>query len=128
MQRQYYGIKFPFTNNNEQCYYTDLNITTKDKVRSDLLHLVLTPKGQKLRDPNYGTDLIKFIYEQNDNETWNGISNEIKKCVSKYMPYVILNEVNVAQDTNDEFSVYVKLDFSVKQGNSLVNDSIAVNI
>ena len=63
---QKYGIKYPFTLDNEDGFYVDLNKTISDGVKSQLLHLIFTPKGQKLRDPNFGTDLIKFIFEPKD--------------------------------------------------------------
>ena len=128
MNVQYYGIKFPFTNDNEQGYALDLNSNIKEKTRSELLHLILTPKGQRLRNPDFGTNLIRFIYDQNDETTWKNVRAEIESAVEKYLPYVKLSQVEVAQDETNAFAVYVKLTFKFQQGNSTITDSIAVKI
>ena len=54
---QKYGIKYPFTSDNDEGYLLDLNETLADGVKSQVLHVIFTPKGQKLRDPDFGTDL-----------------------------------------------------------------------
>lgn len=128
MNRQYYGIKFPFVNNNEQGYLTDVNVTTKEMVRSELIHLILTPRGQRIRKPDFGTRLMQFIYEQNDDVTWAEVEDEIKSCVSKYLPYVTLNSLEVSQDMNDEFAIYVKMQITIAQGSNRINDSVIVQI
>ena len=59
---QKYGIKYPFTNDNDDGTYIDLNKTFSDGIQSQVLHVIFTPKGQKLRDPDFGTDLIKYLF------------------------------------------------------------------
>ena len=72
-------------------YFIDVNKTLKDKVRSILMHVIFTPKGQKLRDPEFGTDLIRYIFEPNDNISWEGIKAEITEIVNKYVQdYIII--------------------------------------
>ena len=75
--KQYFDIKYPFTNDCIEKYEFDLNKSEKEKVASELLHLIFTPKGQRLRLPNYGTDLIKYIFEPNDSDAWKAIKGEI---------------------------------------------------
>ena len=87
---QKYGIKYPFTLDNEDGFYVDLNKTISDGVKSQLLHLIFTPKGQKLRDPNFGTDLIKFIFEPKDSNTLNMLKTEIASQVKKYIHFMKL--------------------------------------
>ena len=65
-KKQYFGIKYPFMSDGFQNFYLDANETIQDKVRSQLMHIVFTPKGQRLRNPEFGTDLVKYIFEQDD--------------------------------------------------------------
>ena len=46
------GISYPFDNRVFNSTYT-----TKDQLRSNLINFLLTNKGEKLFDPNFGTDL-----------------------------------------------------------------------
>ena len=40
-----------------------MNQTDKDAIRADLLHLLLTNKGERLYLPDFGSDLKKYIFE-----------------------------------------------------------------
>ena len=57
-KKQFYGIKYPFTYNNEDLVYVDLNETYEDSIQAQVLHIIFTPKKQKLRDPDFGSDLV----------------------------------------------------------------------
>ena len=113
MSRQFYGIKFPLTEESDNLTFFDMNETKEDSVKSMLLHIVLTPKGQRLRKPDFGTDLIKFIYEPNDGSTWSGIKEEIRKQVSLYLPEVVFENINIVRNTENEHDIYVEIDYSI---------------
>ena len=68
---QKYGIKYPFTSDNDEGMFIDLNKTYAESIKSQVLHLIFTPKGQKLRDPNFGTDLVKYIFGPKDEATFS---------------------------------------------------------
>ncbi len=127
-KKQYFGIKYPFTSDGFQNFYVDANSSVKEKVRSQLMHVVFTPKGQRLRLPDFGTDLIKFIFEPNDQITWESVKNEVNDSVKLWIPNIVVNNIQVVKNEEDETQVYVRLDYSVSNGNQITNDSIAVQI
>lgn len=126
-KKQYFGLKYPFTNNCIEKYELDLNTSQEDKVTSELLHLIFTPKGQRLRKPNYGTDLIRYIFEPNDETAWAAIKKEIQESVSKWINNVNLNDIQVVS-TEEGNEIYVRIDYSVIDGNYTYDKSIAVEI
>ena len=128
MKKQFYGIKFPFTNNDVENYYVDLNSKPSDKVKSILMHVVFTPKGQKIRDPEFGTDLIKYIFQPNDSISWDGIKSEVSSIVSRYVKGVTLKNIQIIQNENDLAEIYVRLDYSVSNGQKVINDSLITKI
>ena len=129
MARQhYYGIRYPFTSNDNDNFYVDVNYTLKGKVRSQLMHVIFTPKGQKIRDPEFGTDLIKFIFENNDSASWEGIKNEVASVVNKYTTNITLNDINVLKGEDDPSEVFVRIDYSVKEGNKETKDSVIAKL
>lgn len=127
IKKQYFDIKYPFTNDGVEKYELDLSRNEKDKVASQLLHLLFTPKGQKLRNPQYGTDLIQYIFEPNDNLAWQSIKTEIQDSVNRWLPGVDLTNVEVMASENGE-QIFVRIDYSVRNGNYVYNNSIAVEI
>ncbi len=125
---QYLGIKYPFTNNEFQNFFLDVNETEQERIRSQIMHVIFTPKGQRIREPEFGTDLIKFIFEPNEEVTWDGLKNEIIDAVQTYVDNVILHDIKVAKSEENDTAVYVRIDYSIKQGNKLIKDSIVTEL
>lgn len=92
------------------------------------MHVIFTPKGQKIRDPEFGTDLIKFIFENNDSASWEGIKNEVASVVNKYTTNITLNDINVLKGEDDPSEVFVRIDYSVKEGNKETKDSVIAKL
>ena len=125
---QHFGIKFPFLEDDFHNFFLDTNTSPKEKVRSQIMHIVFTPKGQRLRCPDFGTDLIKYIFEQNDGFNWEEIKEEIRNSVNRWAPNIVLNNISVAKNEDDPSEIYVRLDYGVKEGSYITNDSIAVKL
>ena len=92
------------------------------------MHIIFTPKGQKLRDPEFGTDLIKYIFEPYDTVSWEGIKNEVSESVRKYVNGITINNISVLQNDEEMAEIYVRLDYSVSDGINVVDDSIVTKI
>ena len=61
VKTQKYGIKFPFNILSEDKTLLDLNKTKGEQVKSQLMHLLFTQKGQRLRSPDFGTNLLQYF-------------------------------------------------------------------
>ena len=127
-KRQYFGIKYPFLRDDFQHFYVDTNNNLKEKVRSQLMHIVFTPKGQRLRCPEFGTDLIKYIFDPNEGTTWEAVKNEVSESVNRWANNISLNNIQVVKNEEDDSEIFVRLDYSVSEGNKITNDSIVVQI
>ena len=127
-KQQLFGIKYPFTHDEFQNFFVDANITEKDKARSQIMHVIFTPKGQRIRNPEFGTDLIRYIFSPSDTESWESIKNEISTSVQKYVPNVTLNDIRVVQSDDERAEIFVRMDYSIKEGNRIVKDSIITQI
>ena len=126
--KKYYGIKYPFTHNNDDGFFIDLNETYADKVASEILHVLLTPVRTRIHKPDFGTNLSKYIFEFNDDMSWNDVKNEAVSSVNKYVSNVSLNDVQVLKDENDEHNVFLYLKYSVKKGNTIENNELGVKL
>lgn len=127
-RKQYYGIKFPFTANNLDGFFLDLNEKIEDKVASEILHVILTPKRSRIRKPEFGTNLAKFIFEPNDELTWEGVKSEVMESVSAYVANVNLTNIEVVTPDEDPHSIYLDLRYTVKKGNKEENSRMVVKL
>ena len=92
------------------------------------MHVIFTPKGQKLRDPEFGTDLIKYIFAPNEGETWGSIKSDIAEVIKKYVRGVTLNDISVLQSEGGIHEVFVRIDYSISNGFKTITDSIVTKL
>lgn len=127
VKKQYYGIKFPFTMNNNEGIYLDLNNDYHEKVASEIAHVLLTPKGTRIRMPEFGTDLIKYIFEPSDSFVWDDVKDNIKDNVTRYVPNATIKEIEVIRKDDDN-SLFVDLKFDVRKGKSIENNRMIIKL
>lgn len=120
------GIRYPFTNESLTKTFIDLDYDMGDVVKSELMHLIFTPKGQRIRNPEFGTRLINFIFSPNDNDTWGDVKQEIKEAVSKFMPSVNLTDINVYQE--DTYGLIARIDYTVDNGSTISQQTITTRL
>ena len=97
---QNYGIRFPINVTSEDRTLFDLNHTRAEEVKSEIMHIVFTPKVQRVRQPNFGTSLIQYIFEPNDGQSWGDIVTEIKETVKTWIPDCKVENIEVAEMDN----------------------------
>ena len=125
---QYFGIKYPFTSDNLDEMFIDLNDTYEDSVKSKMLHVIFTPKGSRLRMPDFGTNLVQYIFEPNDGDTLSNIKSEITIQVGKYVPGVRFDDISVVRDDKDERGTVVILYYTIQKGENEVSESLGIKI
>jgi hypothetical protein len=115
MSDKYINIKYPFQDGSNG-FFVELNQTTKEAVKSDLLHLLLTNKGTRYYLPDFGTNLRRYIFQPNDAPTHNEIISEIQVAIDTYLPGLRIVDIAVTVDSFDENIAVVNVKFSVGQG------------
>ena len=110
-----YNIKFPLNDDVSTNNFFEMSKTSKDAYTSDLLLLLLTQRGERYYEPDYGTNIIKYIFEPNDNITINDIEQEIKRTVALYIPTLTIDKFEIAQDKDAD-------------GEDIPDDQIIINI
>lgn len=125
---QKYGIKYPFTCDNTEKMFLDVNDTYMEGVKSKVLHVIFTPKGTKIRDYEFGTDLIKYIFSPKDSDTFSEIKAEIKESVKKRVPEVDFRDIDIFYGEDDENSIIVTVEYSVTIGNKVEITTVGVKL
>ncbi len=127
MGKKFINIRFPFQNS-PQGDFLALNDQNIDAIKSDLMHLILTAKGQRLYNPDFGTNLVKFIFEPEDGFTLSKIKEEITTAVRKYLPKLEINEINVQQSPDSEFAAVITINYTVTDDVFQVSDTVIINL
>tara|TARA_R100000458_G_C8276349_1_gene251640 strand:- start:3735 stop:4382 length:648 start_codon:yes stop_codon:yes gene_type:complete len=78
------GITLPLTPDEHSPYGMKLAYSTAQAVQSDLINLLLTQKGERLDNPEFGSNLNKFLFRQNTSDLEPLIEDEIRGAFSAY--------------------------------------------
>lgn len=89
-----YGVIFPFIGSPLN-YYFGLSENAGDEIRANLLHLLLTAKGSRYYNPDFGTRIYEFIFDPLDGETFDAIKSEVQQQIEKYIPNLTINDITV---------------------------------
>ena len=127
-KQQKYGIKYPFTNDNLDNTYMDVNKTYSEGIKSQVIHVIFTPKGTKLRDPNFGTNLVDYIFGPKDETQFSLIREDITSQIGKYVPAVRFKDINIYTDETEENGIIVSISYSVKMGDKMEDTTVAIKI
>jgi len=122
------GINFPFIES-KKGYYLDMTITDAEDVRASLMHLLLTNKGERFMMPEFGTDLLKYIFEPNDTKTITDLKLDINTTISKYIPNMQIN--NIIINNNDEVNketITIKIEYTVSDGFYSQSDTLSIEL
>jgi len=121
---RYINIDVPFKDS-DKGFDLNLNQTDRDAIRADLLHLLLTNKGERLYLPDFGSDLKKYIFEPNDNITHAEIRDNLNETISKYIPNLIVNSIEFKNDEIEEL-IIVELTYTVSEGTFTSTDTVTL--
>jgi uncharacterized protein len=124
---KYININYPFKDS-PKGFFLDLNADDASAIKADLMHLILTRKGQRLYNPDFGTDLLKFIFEPNDTLTLAGIKTEITSVVKKFLPKLHIDEINVVQSDESEYAAVVTIKYTITDDVFSQEDTVIINI
>jgi len=108
------NINFPFRDS-DKGFFLELNTEDSKDIKADLLHLILTNKGERLYLPDFGTNLRKYLFNQYDGITEGDIKNEISEAVKKYIPNLKINTITFDEAPQSQYGVVVRIDYTVSE-------------
>jgi len=109
------GVSLPFNGPSGPFNST---YSTKDQIKSNLINLLLTNKGERIMNPEFGCDLGTVLFEGITDDTKETIKSLISTNVSIFVPEVQLTEILVEeapQYNNNSVSVTVKYKMRISQ-------------
>jgi phage baseplate assembly protein W len=84
------GVALPF--NAPNVFYS--TFSTKDQLKYNLLNLVLTSKGERIENPNFGTILRSQLFEQLTEASLGDIEDSIIDSVQIYIPEIRIVKID----------------------------------
>jgi phage baseplate assembly protein W len=107
------GVSLPFKGPFKSTF------TTKDQIKSNLINLLLTNKGERIMNPTFGCDIKKQLFQNITTELQQNIINIITEAVSIFMPEIQVGLIEVIPniDYNQiSITIYYKIIISNTPG------------
>jgi phage baseplate assembly protein W len=127
MGETFINIRFPFKDS-PIGNFLELTKVDKRAIKSDLMHLLLTNKGERLYLPDFGANLRKFLFEPNLLEVSNDIRNELQTEINNYIPNLKIDNLEVNPFEGNEHAVIVRLDYTVTRNTFTESDFVLIQL
>ena len=82
---------------------TDDLVVSKDNaaIKQAVVNLLLTNKGERFFNPNYGSDIRSFLFEPLDFATAGQVRSSIKSTLNKFEPRIFVENLKVIPNFDD---------------------------
>jgi|TARA_B100000073_G_scaffold214429_1_gene178255 hypothetical protein len=118
------GLKLPFNRGNSGLF--PQTETTLEQAGSNIKNLLLTAKGERVMQPEFGSRLRELLFEQQTEDLDQRIKEEIQESISFWLPYIVISSVEIEQDETNINQSKVNLNFSLNYEPNRF-DSITLN-
>lgn len=105
------GVKLPFGKPNglfSQSY------TTEEQAVSNLKNLLLTRKGERVFQPEFGSNIYSLLFENIDINIESKMVDTLTGDINFWLPYIVIDNIDV-EANQDRNSVRIELRFRVTE-------------
>jgi uncharacterized protein len=119
-----YGFEYP-TNGTSLFKPT---YTSYEAAKTNLRNLLLTAKGERVMQPDFGTGLHELLFEQMGDDFEDRLVDTITESVNFWLPYIKIDEINVelTDEMKDKNQVGMNIKFSV--GDNIETDNVTFTL
>ena len=98
--------------------------STRELVTFHLKNLLMTNRGEKISDPNYGVGIRRFLFELETIDIESSVESEISDQISVYLSYLNVRDLTVSLN-NQEMRISIKYRISGISETQLLNLTIS---
>jgi phage baseplate assembly protein W len=89
------GVSLPFNGPSGPFNKT---YSTKEQIKSNLINLLLTDKGERIMNPEFGADLRRSLFENMTSDSTELLRIKIIDAISIFIPEVELGNIDIKND------------------------------
>ena len=105
------GISLPFNKPFTSTY------TTKDQIKSNLVNLLLTTRGERIMNPLFGTGLRDFLFEGITDSNIENLRLDLINSINIFIPEISIVSINI-NPNNDFNSIELNLSYLLNISNT----------
>lgn len=103
------GIGLPF--NKPSAFKS--TYSTKEQIKYNLINLLLTNKGERIENPEFGADIKRELFEQIDENTFDAIRDKIISNVNIFLPEITLTNI-IINPLTDNNTININIEYYIR--------------
>jgi phage baseplate assembly protein W len=115
------GISLPF--NAPSAFRSTYDF--KEQLKYNVINLLLTNKGERILNPNFGTDIRKQLFNQIEEDTYNALIDDIRSTIELFIPQITIEKLE-AVPSYDQHIITINLTYRINISNE--KDTITINL
>ena len=80
--------------------------------------LILTNPGERIMDVNFGVGILGYLFENNNQQTYDQIRSKIEEQPSRYLPYIQIRDITFSSsnivNTDPSDSIVLRIVYFIK--------------
>ena len=117
-QKKGIGINVLFNNSTNVFNQT---FTTKEQVKSNLINYILTDKGERFFNPQFGGNLRASLFEPDT--TFDSVAARLEQEIIAYVPNIIIRDI-IIRKQSDSNLINLILEYSINNQ----DDNLVINV
>lgn len=82
-------------------------------IEESIKQILGTSLGERIHQPEFGCDLISYIFDSIDEGMYGLLDYEIRKALDLWEKRIIIQDINFEQLSEDDSTLYVIIDYTV---------------
>ena len=119
------GISLPMDHTDGSGFFPGTS-TTLSQTGSNIRNLLLTNKGERVGQPEFGCGLLQILFEPLSDTLIDNVTSTIEEALATWLPHVLINKLNVEGDEVEQNQLNIEIEFSLTIEPDVL-DSISLN-
>ena len=101
---------------------------TADQIKSNIKNLLLTKRFERLMQPEFGSGIQELLFNMNDEMSADNLENTIVDTLSKWLPFVNVQTINIQQPNDYKDNNKVEVSVSFRISDTQILDTVTFNV
>lgn len=125
MAQQYIGVTLPLQRGNTG--YFAQSSSTLEQIKSNYRNLILTKKGERMMQPEFGCDIHSMLFENITDDMLETVRFAIVSATERWMPFLEVRQLDVVNLKEEPNKIDITVSYRFRN-NPNVTDTITVSV
>lgn len=101
---------------------------TSEQMKSNIKNLLLTRKGERLLQPEFGSGLHELLFDFNNDDLAVQIEDVIVSAISQWLPFITIEDIEVEASDIDKDRNQVNISISFRIGENVNLNQVSLTV